>query len=391
MNNSGELIAAYGGTFDPCTLGHSQIIKKACSVFDKLHIVVATNVNKTPSFPIEDRVEMLRDTIQYIAGVQENNVVIQTLPDTTYLVDFAKEIGAKFLVRGIRDSMDFHYENQIYHTNKIIQPSVETLYLMPDEALSLVSSSWVKGLVGQRGWRKVVEQYVSPLTLDYLVTQYAEKRFMKLVNGEMGFNVPPSPNVREEMWLRIKGMNSNAYHNINHILNCLETFDSMATIDKRFEVEMAFWLHDVFATVDDCMSYAHIRLLRCDEKSRELVKTLIASTKHETCEYKTELEERFSSIDLLVLASDVDGYDNYVKRVKEEYLKNSGLTKNEFEGKWLQGRSDFLTKMLARKKIFAWEPFYEMYEAKARGNMGHELHILLQQIELNKEYVRLNG
>ena len=369
-----SMIGVYGGSFDVPTTGHSQIIKKACSIFDKLYVVIGTNSSKKPSFPVADRIEMLRDTILEIHSIERDKVTILTLPENMYLADFAMTKKANFLVRGIRDSMDFHYENQIYHTNKLIAP-IETIYLMPDEAFSLVSSSWVKSLIGQRSWRKVVGKYVSTLTLKYLVTQYAERRFRSFVEKNANLFRDLCPAKVDSIWKTMLEMNKNEYHNLNHVISCLETMDSLLPNNKA--AELAFWFHDVYPEVDRCINFASSILygLTDDFKdTKDMVKTLINATKHDTCKYTTEMESMVASIDLMVLASNAVEYGEYRFNVYMEYFKKSGLPESEFQPKWIEGRSKFIKQMLAREKIFTYSPFYDRFESVARENLTHELH-----------------
>ena len=83
------------------------------------------------------------------------------------------QLNADFLIRGIRDTIDFPYELNIYRTNRKISHLVETVYLMPDDDFSLVSSSWIKGLVGMRGWKKLIKKDVHP----YVLKQLERKSF----------------------------------------------------------------------------------------------------------------------------------------------------------------------------------------------------------------------
>lgn len=149
-------IAVYGGVFDPITKGHLHIIEKAANMFEEVIIVKANNPNKKAVFSEMDRWDMLRNATQNFTNVRS-----KILPINMYLVNYAKELNAQYLIRGIRDTIDFPYELNIYRTNRLITKEVETIYLMPDDAYSLVSSSWIKSLIGLDGWEAIIAPHVT--------------------------------------------------------------------------------------------------------------------------------------------------------------------------------------------------------------------------------------
>ena len=376
MNN--KTVAIYGGTFDPPTTGHWQMIKKACDIFDELYVVVATAHGKNPMFTEEVRQKMLEDLIPnelWLMNETYNDpkIKIVTLPKGVFMATFAKQIGAQFLVRGIRDEFDFHYENQIYRTNKKIEPKVETIYLMPSEEMSLVSSSWVKSLMGHYGWRQTVAPYVSPKTLASIAFNYAKTRFLQTAkNHELDLQHP------YRTWGHIESqMLDRKYHNIFHILDCIEAMELFYGADTI--MEFAFWLHDICGEEDECISYAKSLLRHADQETTDKVAKLIESTKHfenQTGELDDEEQQVFASIDLLCLGQVYKGYIEYSNNLYEEYLKKSGVSRAEFVALWKKGRSEFLEKMLSRTYIFPWKKLRENFEERARRNLEHELKVL---------------
>ena len=136
--------AIYPGSFDPVTLGHWDIIQRAGKLVDQLVVAVLHNPSKTPAFTVEDRVAMLRELAGDRAG-------IEIVSFHGLLVDFAKSRGAQFIVRGVRAFSDFEYEFQMAHMNRKLAPDLETVFLMPKEKYSAVSSRLVREIGSMGG------------------------------------------------------------------------------------------------------------------------------------------------------------------------------------------------------------------------------------------------
>ncbi len=137
-------IGVYPGTFDPITNGHLDIIKRASRLFDRLYIVIPNNVNKKTFFTLEERIDLIKDATKGI----DNLVITHT---DLLTVDFAKKIGAKVLVRGLRMVSDFEYEFQMEALNKTLNPEVETIFIMASHEYSFLSSSSVKEIASFGG------------------------------------------------------------------------------------------------------------------------------------------------------------------------------------------------------------------------------------------------
>ena len=136
-------IAIYPGSFDPITNGHVDILKRAAVVFDKVIIAVSVNSQKVPLFSIEERVELAKSIFS-----DYKNVEVATF--TGLLAEYAKSVGAKTIIKGLRAVSDFEYEFQMAHMNKKINPDVETMFMMSNQKYSYLSSSIVKE-VGRLG------------------------------------------------------------------------------------------------------------------------------------------------------------------------------------------------------------------------------------------------
>ncbi|OLD42885.1 MAG: pantetheine-phosphate adenylyltransferase [Gemmatimonadetes bacterium 13_1_40CM_2_70_7] len=126
----------YPGSFDPLTKGHEDLIHRSLGFLDKLVVAVAVNVGKQPLFSLDERVALIRET------VQDPKVDVQSFDGL--LVDFARKIGATVIVRGLRAVSDFEYEFQMALMNRHLAPKLETIFLVPAFDLTYLSSSLVR-------------------------------------------------------------------------------------------------------------------------------------------------------------------------------------------------------------------------------------------------------
>jgi len=132
-----EKIAIYPGTFDPITYGHLEVLMKASKMFDKLYVGVAVDGVKNASFSAEERVQMIREEI----GGADNIIVCSF---SGLLVEFARNVGATVLIRGLRAVSDFEYEFQMACMNSRLAPEIQTIFIPSSENMQFVSSRLVK-------------------------------------------------------------------------------------------------------------------------------------------------------------------------------------------------------------------------------------------------------
>ncbi len=137
------IIAAYSGTFDPITLGHHDIIHRAARMFSRLIVAVGSNVAKNPTFSLDERVELIRETVRDLPNVQVKGF-------TGLIVEFARENQVTVLVRGVRTVGDVDYEKQMAVMNRDLYPALDTVMLAPSPEYAHLSSSLVRELVGLR-------------------------------------------------------------------------------------------------------------------------------------------------------------------------------------------------------------------------------------------------
>lgn len=137
-------VAIYPGSFDPITNGHLDLIARASKQFDELVVAVLRHDSKQPTFTLEERLEMVAEAVSPF-----ENVSVEGFDGL--LVDFAREKGAKLILRGIRAISDYEYELQMALMNRKLEPSVETVFMLPSEAYSYLSSRLVKEVARHDG------------------------------------------------------------------------------------------------------------------------------------------------------------------------------------------------------------------------------------------------
>ncbi|MDY0200128.1 MAG: pantetheine-phosphate adenylyltransferase [Bacteroidales bacterium] len=137
-------IAVFPGTFDPFTIGHEEIVKRAINLFDKVIIAVGQNLSKKTLFSVEQRLSMVNDVFG-----NESRVEVTSFDGLT--VDFCHKKGANFLIRGLRTSADFEYERAIGQVNKAMRPEIETVFILTSPEHTPINSTIVRDIIINKG------------------------------------------------------------------------------------------------------------------------------------------------------------------------------------------------------------------------------------------------
>ncbi|MEE9454095.1 MAG: pantetheine-phosphate adenylyltransferase [Paracoccaceae bacterium] len=135
-------IGLYPGTFDPVTLGHRDIIRRACTLVDRLVIGVAINRDKGPLFSLEERVAMIKDECAKVTCTSDTEIIVH--PFENLLIDCARDVNASLIIRGLRAVSDFEYEFQMVGMNRALNDQIETVFLMADVQHQAIASRLVK-------------------------------------------------------------------------------------------------------------------------------------------------------------------------------------------------------------------------------------------------------
>ena len=157
----------YPGTFDPITLGHTDIIQRAMALVDKLVIGVAINRDKGPLFTLEERVAMVEAECAPIIAKTGGEIIVHQFENL--LIDCARDVGATVIVRGLRAVADFEYEFQMVGMNRALDSSIETVFMMADARRQAIASKLVKEIARLGG---DVTKFVPPAVRDALTERY---------------------------------------------------------------------------------------------------------------------------------------------------------------------------------------------------------------------------
>jgi len=139
-----EKIAIFPGSFDPFTIGHESIVKRALSLFDKIIIAIGFNADKPGFFPIEKRINWIKSVFE-----DEKRISVETYDSLT--VDFCRKVNSKFILRGLRTSADFEYERSIAQMNKAMDASIESVFILTTPEYTSVQSTVVRDIIRHGG------------------------------------------------------------------------------------------------------------------------------------------------------------------------------------------------------------------------------------------------
>ena len=155
-------IGVYPGSFDPMTLGHLDIIKRASKIVDKLYVAILINSAKNSLFSTEEKIDMINHSIK-----DYDNIKVESFDGLT--VEYAKNKNANVIIRGLRAVSDFEYELQISQTNKELNHDIETIFLTTDIQYSFLSSSIVKEVLSHKG---DISKFVTPYVQEKLKLKF---------------------------------------------------------------------------------------------------------------------------------------------------------------------------------------------------------------------------
>ena len=153
--------AVYPGTFNPITNGHTDLVQRASRLFDHVIVAIGVNKQKTNTPATQKRVELARKVLAHLDNVEVCSF-------DTLLIDFVRQRGADVILRGLRTVADFEYEFQLVGMNRALDPSIETIFLAPDEHLSYISSTLVRQIASYGG---DISRFVHPLVAEAMREQ----------------------------------------------------------------------------------------------------------------------------------------------------------------------------------------------------------------------------
>ncbi|NWF49274.1 MAG: pantetheine-phosphate adenylyltransferase [Ignavibacteriaceae bacterium] len=156
----------YPGTFDPVTYGHIDIVRRAVDLFDEVVVTVAVNPSKQPLFSMEERIEMLKESLKEF----DSKVLIDSFDGL--LVEHAKQVGARAIIRGLRQISDFEFEFQMALMNRKLSGDITTIFLMPHERYTYLNSTVIRNLASLHA---DVSNFVPPVVHEALKKKFPRK------------------------------------------------------------------------------------------------------------------------------------------------------------------------------------------------------------------------
>ena len=143
-------IAVLPGSFDPMTIGHMALLKRALPLFDKIIVAIGINTSKQSFLPLQERLERIQKALEGMPSVE-----VVTYSGLT--IDLCRQHGAQYILRGVRDNVDYEYERRIADINRLVAPDIQTLFLLADPEYAAISSSMVRELAA---FGKDVSKYI---------------------------------------------------------------------------------------------------------------------------------------------------------------------------------------------------------------------------------------
>lgn len=374
---------AFSGSLDPITNGHLWVIGEARALADEVVVFISENPLKAPQFPAERRRRIVE---QSLAERGWNNVSVVVVKGD-YTARAAKRHGIDYLVRGIRNTTDFDYENLLQQANVDVLQGAKTIFVMPPRDLGAVSSTFVRALQGPVGWHWSMQKFVPGAAYAAWILDWLRKDWEKLwhyaaLSAEAAANA--------DHWFahltgeQAYGAPRRSYHNLDHLVHGLSEIavwaaNAGADAEAVATLKKAFWFHDAVYALparEHSNEEASARLwlvARLDNADREAVARLIRLTEHAQQQAASHpLRDVMLGVDLAILGQTEEVYDAYARSIRAEY---AGLD----EASYRAGRKAVLQHFLARAErgeLYADAYFADLYQAAAQRNLRREIATL---------------
>ncbi len=370
----------FSGTLDPITNGHMWVIGEARSIADEVLVFLSENTAKKPKFTAEQR----KSIIALSCAEQGWDNVQVVIVKGDYTARAAKKHGADCLIRGIRTTADFDYENLIQQTNVDVLQGAKTIFVMPPRDLGSVSSSFVKALEGPIGWNWIMKKFVPGPAYHAWVLSWLRTEWEAL--WDYAHADAPASAHADEWFVRLTGATAYGgparhYHNLDHLVHGLCEIRAWAanTGAPQQEVDIvkqAFWFHDAEyhqgGAETESNEEASARLwLGCGlSHDADDTALLIRVTDHfQEAQLSHPLKHVMLSVDLAILGQDEEVYQNYARGIRLEYGHLS-------EARYRSQRGGALLHMRRKAEageLFGDAYFADQYNERAIENMTREL------------------
>jgi pantetheine-phosphate adenylyltransferase len=397
-------IIGFSGTLDPITNGHMWVIGEARSMADEVLVFLSQNSVKQPQFSAEARKEIIEQSARERGWHNVNVVIVKG----DYTARAAKRHGVDYLIRGIRTTADFDYENLIQQTNVDVLQGAKTIFVMPPRDLGSVSSSFVKALEGPVGWHWTMKKFVPPPAYHAWILNWLRHEWEAL----WCYGAASAAHIAnaDHWFLHLTGALAYGaaqrhYHNLDHLVHGLSEVrvwaaNTGASSRDTDTLQKAFWFHDAFydrgsAVLSNEEVSAQLWLGSAlgggegrdmpgggmEYSVQDEVADLIRSTDHLQWDRIVHpLKHVMQSVDLAILGQDDEVYRTYARTIRAEYDHVPDLS-------FKQQRQQALGQLraLAQEGLMFGDPYFaDRYNDKAIDNLTHEIDELQRAAELAK-------
>lgn len=377
---------AFSGTLDPITNGHMWVIEEARSLADEVTVFLSENPAKKPQFPAEKR----KQIIELSAAERGWDNVRVIIVKGDYTARAAKKHGIDYLIRGIRNTADFDYENLIQQTNVDVLHGAKTIFVMPPRDLGSVSSSFVGALQGPVGWNWNVRKFMPGPAHRAWIVDWLRKEWELL----WGYAGATSEAVQHaDGWFeRLTGPAGYGgpqrhYHNLDHLVHGLTEIrvwglNTGAPSKDIALLKKAFWFHDLVQEGGAKAADAGPGLSGEEQSARlwldsgldpsdaDNVAALIRATDHlQAAAVEHPLKGTIAAIDLAILGQDDDVYDAYAQAIRDEFRQTP-------DERYRAKRVEVLSYLHGKAEAGTLYPdayFMAQYRLRAMANMRREI------------------
>jgi pantetheine-phosphate adenylyltransferase len=369
---------AFSGSFDPITNGHLYVLKEGLEIAGKALLIIAVNPDKKTLFSAQERKEMIYQTL--VENKIEHQVDI-LISKKEFVAQIALENDCQYLIRGIRNGIDFDYESLIQKANTEVLHGAKTIFIMPPRELESVSSSFIKNFIGPVGWHWYIQKFVSESVYRFIVKKYLFQYIQQYTKVPTE-HLPSLISTLEQHYQE----KNRFYHNLNHILHCYEELDWLASnyeisTEAIQDIGAAIFAHDIIYNAKQKQSDEELSaqwLLNYGKSLNinfESSAKLVSSTAYFSSNQPPSEDEKtqiMHSIDFAILGSQEEQYKIYQENIRQEY---SYVDQKDY----CIGRIQALHQLL--KKTIYQSIYFSKYENQARKNIQYEISQLESQLK----------
>lgn len=386
---NGTRILAFPGSFDLFTNGHLWVVHQASLLAaSKVIVLIAHNPSKQGMFTIDERVEMIEVACQE-AGLSHIEVSVN---ESEYTVEWCEANEAR-MIRGIRNAADLEYERMVNNTNSGVLGGEQTLFLLPPEDVAMISSSYVKSLIGPIGWQHQVRKFLPDYAYHMLIQKWLTKKWNEAADllRINQWPVKDSNKPLKDLFCRYIS-DDRHYHTLTHLVHGITELSRVELTDfERAKLTFAFFYHDAVQgkggeEYSAALAVSELTTFMEYNDAAQIADYVRATDHSKPREDLTDLEKTMISVDLAILGRPTAEYDIYAAQVRKEYQQYTDVD-------YAVGRCKVLQSMIDLAKADQLYPDYNFrwkYNRQAWQNMQRELVELETDLPVVDDTVVIN-